>query len=161
MLEDAQNWFVGLADIKNAFHQMRIPWWLQTFFALPAVFLVRTTLPMGFSRTMFLSRCHGPLCARGECRSSSVCRDHSAPPLLGSKHGMGSRGFRWSCADILGEVLARGENCTDVRLARRVAALQKTTYPLPTGVPMFSVVKFLQPKRIEVERASGYHALVQ
>ena len=23
--EDAQNWFVGSADIKNAFHQMRIP----------------------------------------------------------------------------------------------------------------------------------------
>ena len=27
--EDAQNWFVGSAVIKNAFHQMRIPDWLQ------------------------------------------------------------------------------------------------------------------------------------
>ena len=26
-LEDAPNWFVGTADIKNAFHQMRIPGW--------------------------------------------------------------------------------------------------------------------------------------
>ena len=34
---DAQNWFVGSADIKNAFHQMRISGWLQAFFALPAV----------------------------------------------------------------------------------------------------------------------------
>ena len=25
-----------------------------------------------------------------------VCRDHSAPPLLGCKHDMGSLGFRWS-----------------------------------------------------------------
>ena len=36
-LEDAQNWVVGSADVKNAFHQMRIPGWLQAFFALPAV----------------------------------------------------------------------------------------------------------------------------
>ena len=36
-LEDAQNWFVGSADIKNACHQMRIPSWLQAFFALFAV----------------------------------------------------------------------------------------------------------------------------
>ena len=30
--EDAQNWFVGSADIKNALHQMRIFSWLQAFF---------------------------------------------------------------------------------------------------------------------------------
>ena len=35
--EDTRNWFVGSADIKNAFHQMRIPGWLQAFFPLPAV----------------------------------------------------------------------------------------------------------------------------
>ena len=35
---DAQNWSVGSADIKNVFHQMRIPGWLQeVFFALSAV----------------------------------------------------------------------------------------------------------------------------
>ena len=32
--EDAQNWFVGSADIKDASHQMRIPGRLQAFFAL-------------------------------------------------------------------------------------------------------------------------------
>ena len=32
-----KSWFVGWADIKNAFHQMRIPGWLQGHFALPAV----------------------------------------------------------------------------------------------------------------------------
>ena len=30
--QDAQNWFAGSADIKNAFHQMRIPGWVQAFF---------------------------------------------------------------------------------------------------------------------------------
>ena len=37
MSKDAQNWFVGLADVQNAFHQMRILGWLWAFFALPAV----------------------------------------------------------------------------------------------------------------------------
>ena len=31
-LEDAQNWFVGSADVKNAFHQMRIPRWFTGVF---------------------------------------------------------------------------------------------------------------------------------
>ena len=35
--KDAQNWYVGTADINNAFHQMRILVWLQATFALPAV----------------------------------------------------------------------------------------------------------------------------
>ena len=37
---------------------------------------------------------------------------------------MGSRGFRWSCADKF-VVLARGAICTDVHLARLIAAVQK------------------------------------
>ena len=53
-----------------------------------------------------------------------VCRDHSTPPLLGSKHGMGSLGFRWSYADSFG-VLPRGANCTDAHLARLIAGVQK------------------------------------
>ena len=63
-----------------------------------------------------------------------VCREHSTPPLLGSIHGMGSVGFRWSYADNLG-VLARGANSTDVHLARLIAGVQKAgldvscTYP--------------------------------
>ena len=55
---------------------------------------------------------------------SFICRDHSAPPLLGSKHGMGSLGFRWSYADNFG-VLARGANCTNVHLARLIAGVKK------------------------------------
>ena len=38
--EDAQDWFVGSADIKNAFHQMRIAACLQSFFHGP-LFLIR------------------------------------------------------------------------------------------------------------------------
>ena len=37
MLEDAQNWIVDSADIKNAFYQMHIPGWLHAFFALSVV----------------------------------------------------------------------------------------------------------------------------
>ena len=88
--EDAQNWFAGSADIKNAFHQMRIPGWLQAFFELPALLAsevgytgktidqkrlapdslicpVPSTLPMVFLGDVFLSRCHGPLYARWMC----------------------------------------------------------------------------------------------
>ena len=46
-----------------------------------------------------------------------ICRDHSTPPLLGREHGIGSLCFRWSYVDNFG-VLARGENCTGVHLAR-------------------------------------------
>ena len=55
-----------------------------------------------------------------------VCRDHSAPPLLGGEHGMGLVGFRWSCADNAG-VLARGANRTNVFLARLIAGVQKAS----------------------------------
>ena len=36
-----------------------------------------------------------------------VCRDRSTPPLLGSEHGLGSAGFRWSCADNFGCIGSR------------------------------------------------------
>ena len=88
--EDAQNCFVGSANVKKAFQQMQILGWSLAFFALPAVLasevghtgktidrrllasdslicLVPTTLPMGSSWTVFLSRCRGSLYARGEC----------------------------------------------------------------------------------------------
>ena len=88
--QDAQNWFVGSADIKNAFHQMRSLGWLQAFFPLSNVlasevgcayktvnqkrlapesfvYPVPTTLPIGILLgDVFLSRCHGPQHARGE-----------------------------------------------------------------------------------------------
>ena len=34
--EDAQNWFVGSADIMDAFHQVRIPGWFFAFLAVLA-----------------------------------------------------------------------------------------------------------------------------
>ena len=66
---------------------------------------------------------HGTLAGSGDS-PLLVCRDHSTPPLLGSKHGLGSEGFRWWFADNIG-VLARGANCTNVHLARLMAGVQK------------------------------------
>ena len=89
MLEDPQNWFVGSADINNAFHQMRIPGLLEALFAVPCS-RIRSWSHRKFDRTVtscsrffdiscpyntsdrfllgdvFLSRCHGPLHGRGE-----------------------------------------------------------------------------------------------
>ena len=58
-----------------------------------------------------------------------VCRDHSAPPLLGSKHGMGSVGFRWSYADNSG-CLTRGANNTNVHVAL-LSAGSRCSRPFP------------------------------
>ena len=60
----------------------------------------------------------------GSADSPLLCRDHSTPPLLGSTHGMGSRGSSGLTLTIFG-VLVRGENCTDVHLARLIAGVQK------------------------------------
>ena len=75
---------------------------------------------------VFLSRCHGPLHAPLGSADYPllVCDDHSTPPLVRSRHGVGSRGFRWPYADSVG-VLARGANCTNVHLARLIAGVQK------------------------------------
>ena len=116
---DASNWFVGSADINNTFHQMLISRWLQAFFALPAVlasgvcytgetidrrrlaldcliYHVTTTLPLGFSWVMCFCQDVIDKCTLAGSADSHlfVGRDHSAPPLLGSKHGTGSVGFR-------------------------------------------------------------------
>ena len=94
---------------------MRIPGCLQAFFALPSVLgpevgykgktidrkslapdslmePVPTTLPMGFSSAMFLCQDVTDHCTLAGSADSSlvVCRDHSTPPLLGSKHGIAS-----------------------------------------------------------------------
>ena len=90
-LEDAQNWFVSSADIKNAFRQIRIPGWLQAFFCTARcsrirswlhgktieqkriapdslIYPVLATLPMCFFMDdVLLSRCRGPLYAHGKC----------------------------------------------------------------------------------------------
>ena len=137
---DAQNLFVGSADIKVAFHQMRIPGWRPflhfPLFSHPKLVTLKErstknvvppdTLPMVFSWAMFFCQHVTDRCtlAGSEHSPLFVCRDHSVPPLLGSKHGMGSVGFRSSYAGNFG-VLARGANCTKVHLARLIAGVQK------------------------------------
>ena len=86
-----------------------------------------------------------------------MCRDHSTPPLLVSKQGMGSLGFRWSYADNFG-FLPSDANCTNVHLARLVAGVKRvgfTTYPLPEELHMFSDMNCHQPICIAMEQASG------
>ena len=87
---------------------------------------VAARLPMGFSWTMFFFQDVTEHCTLARSADSPlfVCRDHSTPPLLGSKHGMGPLGFRWSYADNFG-LLARGADCTNVHLARLIAGLKK------------------------------------
>ena len=69
---------------------------------------------------VFLSRRHGPLHALVLILLSlSVVTNTPA-----AKHGMGSRCFRWSYADSVW-VLARGENCTNVHLARLIAGVHR------------------------------------
>ena len=115
--EDAQNWFVGSVEIQNTFHRMRILGWLHAVLASEAgysgktisqkrfvpdslMYPVPTTLPMGFSWTMFFCQDVADHCTLTESADSLlfVCRDHSTP-LLSGRQGMGSLGFRWSHAD--------------------------------------------------------------
>ena len=152
-LEDAQNWFVCSADIKNAFHQMRIPIWLQAFLCTARFSRMRSWLHRKndrpktscsrffdiscsyntsdgfFMGDVFLSRCHGSHARSREVLILlfSFVVTTSTPPLLGSKLGLGSAGFRWSYADNFG-VLARGANCTNVHLARFIAGVQKVGF---------------------------------
>ena len=63
-------------------------------------------------------------------------------------------------------VLARGANTTNVLLAPLIAGVQKTgldvhDIPLASGSAGVLVLKCLQPTRIAVERANGYHVFVQ
>ena len=147
MPKDAQNWLVGSADIKKAFHQLRIPTWLQAFFFLhspkfshtgkmidqkrfapdsPIYSVLATLLLVLYGRRFFCQDVTDrSLHAHRECRFPHfVRRGHYSPLLLGSKNGLGSAGSRWSYADNFG-VLAPGADCTEVHLARLVADLQK------------------------------------
>ena len=173
--EVAQNWFVGSADVETAFHQMRIPCGLQAFFCIfrcscirswlyrkieqkrlsdSLIYLVPTTHPMGFSWRMFFCEDVTDHCTLAGSADSPlfVCRDHSTPPLLGSEHGMGSLGFRWSCADNVG-VLARGANCTSVHLARLIAGVQRASLDVHDVAPVSGSADVLG---YEVSRANSY-----
>ena len=111
--EDAQNWFVGSADVKNALHQMRILGWSESFFPLRAVLASEVGYTgravdqkhlVGLSWTMFFCQDVTEHCTLPGSADAPlfVCDDHSAPPLLGRQHGMGSVGSRWSYADNFG-----------------------------------------------------------
>ena len=60
------------------------------------IYPVPTTLPLGFSWVMCFCQDVTDKCTLAGSADSPlfVGRDHSAPPLLGSKHGTGSVGFR-------------------------------------------------------------------
>ena len=120
---------------------------------------VLTTLPIGFSwavRCSSVKMSRTTVLSRSADSSLLICRDHSTPPLLSSEHGMGSLGFRWSYADHL-RVLDRGENCTEVHLARLIAGVKGAgleahdIFTLRCSL----VVRCHQPTRIAVEQASG------
>ena len=100
-------------------------------------------------RDVFLPGCRISLYVRRKCGLPLfVCRDHSTPPLLGSKHGMGSLRFRWLCADNFW-VLIRGANNTDVHLGcKRRPVSMFTTYLLASGSADVS--------RYEVSPANAY-----
>ena len=117
----AQRFMVDARASNRHFLRMRIPSWLQAILALPAVlasevgytgksierkrpvpdsliYPVPATLPMGFSWAVFFCQDVTDHCTLAESADSLLLfyRDHSTPPLLGSKHGLGSHGFRWS-----------------------------------------------------------------
>ena len=123
---------------------------------------------MVFSWAMFFCQVVTDHCTLTSSADSPlfVCRDHSTPPLFGSKHCMGSAGFRWSYADNVG-VLARDEKIVLTFIlhvswqAFRKPISMFTIFPLPEEGPILSVMKCLQPTRIAVERASGYHVFNQ
>ena len=165
--EDAQNWFVGTADIKSPSHQIRIPGWLQASFALPAAlaFEVGYTgktverrriapdsvekLPTRhfqwvFSWAMFFCQDITDHCTLAEkCGFSSL---RLLPPLRTTTARQQTRhGIRWWYADNFG-VLARGANCANVHLARLIAVVQKTGPDVhDTSRANGSVMKCLQP----------------
>ena len=126
----------------NVFRQMRIPGWLQAFSALPAVLASE----VGYTgKTIEQKRLAPdslmyfvPATLAGSADFPLFCRDHYTPPLLGGEHDVGSFGLRWSYADNFG-FLARGENCTNVHVARPIAGV--TTHPVPADALMFSVLK--------------------
>ena len=158
---------------RDAFHQMRILGWLLAFFALPAVLapdvgytgktVDQKRLAPRFSDTrrsynasngLLHGRCFSVQTSGITARSREVldyplfvCRDHSAPPLLGCKHGMGSAGFRWSFADNFGCAGSRRElhqrssstsycRCTEGRLrySRHIPCQRKCRDVLGYGV---------------------------
>ena len=120
-----------------------------------------------FVSDVLLSRCHGALYAQGSADSPLfICHDHSPPPLLGSKHGMGSLGFPLVvCRQNFRFCLVAHTALTSMLHVSlevyREPVSMFTTYPLPAQVLIFSVMRCHQPTRVAVERASGEHEFAQ
>ena len=93
---------MGSADIKNVFHQLRIPEWLQAFSALLA------------SEVSYTGK------TSDQKRLARESLMYPVPTTL----PMGSMCFCQDAAGPLG-VVASGANCTDVHLARLIAGIQK------------------------------------
>ena len=73
---------------------------------------------------------------------------------------MGSLGNRWSYASLAAQTALTFNSHISLQVYRKLVSLF-TTFPLPAEVPTFSVMRCLQPTRIAVERANGYHVLAQ
>ena len=144
---DILNWFVGSADIKNAFHQMRIPGWLHVFIALPAVLASEASetgktikqkkvcsrffgFPCSCNTSngvlvgdVLQSRCHGP-----QYRSSGVLILLFSIVVTIALNRCSVAHMAWDPLAFVGRmltifgVLTRGANCNDVHLARLIAA---------------------------------------
>ena len=153
--EEVQNWFVGSADISNA---------LQAYFALTTVLaseIGKTRKSVERKRLLldsliYLPASH-PMSFLGRCSSVKISRTTVLSMEVLILLLFVVTAPRWSCADNFG-VLARGENCTNVHLARQVEGKPVsmcTTYPLPADAQIFSVMKCHQPARIAVERTNG------
>ena len=189
-LEDAQNWFVGSTDIKNTFHQMRIPDWLQAFLAHPAVFAsevrcsgktikrkrvvpdswtnpVPTRLPVGS-----LGRCFSYKMSRITARSRAVLTLLFSSVVTTPLHRCKAANMAWDpkasvggMLTMLGFWLAAQTALTFIlHVSMQVygePASMFTKYSLPAVVPTFSVMKCLRPTHTAVGRENGYHVCAQ
>ena len=178
--EEAQNWFVGSTDFKNASpsdaHPSMITWVsctarhprIQCLGKHPTL---GSFLSVQNYQWVSLGRCFPVKMSRTTARSrevlvllSLVCRDHS-------KHRCSAANMAWDplastglMLTLLG-VLARGANFSNVHLASLIEYRKPVsmfmTYPLTAEVLMFSVMKSPQPTRTAVEPACGYRVFVQ
>ena len=125
--EDARHWFVGSADIKNAFHQMRAPGLLQAFFFCtsrrsrirswshgkndrPETFILSPQhFQWGFLGGFFCGDVtdHCPLAGSADS-PLSVCRDHSTPPPAAN--------MAWDPLASVGRMLTNWEGVSHVSL---------------------------------------------
>ena len=138
---NAQNWFVGSADIKNAFHQMRIPGWLQAFFfALSSVLASE----VGYSgktisqKRLVLDSLIYPVPTTLVCCCQDVTDNRTSQAVVSlfavtiPLHRCSEVDKAWDrlvsagrMPTISGGVLDRGVNCANVHLARLIVGAKR------------------------------------